>query len=162
MPQADISTTPLHVLPSPLSLVGRYLSDTSHIEALPQLDTHQLAWAAGFFDGEGCTFLGHHGRQGLATPCVEVNQVHPEVLHRFRAAVGNLGSVRLRPDKHKRRPNSMWSFYTRNWRSTQSVLTLLWPFLDTVKRTQAADVFQRYQQIAITNPKLGMPNVSQL
>jgi hypothetical protein len=154
---------PVHyTVPEPLRLAGRYLSSTDHIDALPLLDTHQLAWAAGFFDGEGCTYLGKHGRQGLSTPCCEVNQIHCEVLHRFQVAVGGLGSMRLRPDTTNKRPNTMWSFYTRNWRSTQAVLTLLWPHLDVVKRAQAARVFAAYQAQATTNPKLGQARMRKL
>lgn len=146
----------LYVVPEPLRLIGRYVSDTRHVDALPPLDTHQLAWAAGFFDGEGSTYLTYHGAQRAATPCLEVNQIHPEVLERFWRAVGGIGSMRVRPDKTGRRPHHMWSFYARNWRDTQSILTLLWPYLDVVKRQQAATVFCKYQEAVDRIPKLGI------
>jgi hypothetical protein len=149
-------------VPEPLRLVGRYLSDTTHMESLPTLDTHELAWAAGFYDGEGSTFLAAAGGQGLRSPCCEVNQVRPEVLHRFHAAVGGIGSMRLRPDRLKRRPHPMWSWTTRNWRSTQTVLTMLWPYLDVVKRAQATTVFLEYQAQASASPKLGIARVRKL
>lgn len=156
------SSTSRYVVPEPLRLSGPYLGDTSHIDALPPLDTHEFAWAAGFFDGEGCSYLGRHGARAVPTPCLEVNQLHPAVLHRFQAAAGGIGSMRLRPDQRKRRPNPMWSWATRNWRSTQAVLTLLWPYLGDVKREQAGRVFATYQSLAAEHPNLGRSRMRKL
>src|SRR5215471_11956860 len=115
-------------VPLPLRLVGRFFSDAGSVAVPQPLDTHGLAWAAGFFDGEGCSYLTRNQR-GTFQPCTEVNQLHRAVLDRFQAAVGGMGSLRLRPDHKQRRPHPMWSFYTRSWKPTLTVLTLLWPYL---------------------------------
>lgn len=151
-----------YVVPEPLRLTGPYVSSVEHIVALPPLDSHELAWAAGFFDGEGSPYLTRYGSPRRAAPNAEVNQLRREPLDRFRAAVGDLGSMRLRPDPKQRRPRPMWSWYVRNWRTTQAVLTLLWPYLGVVKREQASAVFVGYQAEVDRNPKLGRPNVSRL
>ena len=46
---------------------------SSHWNSEMQVDsiaeqTHELAWAAGFFDGEGCTSVNHHLRNGSVNP----------------------------------------------------------------------------------------------
>ncbi len=156
------STKPTNIVPEPLRLVGTYVESTRHIETIPALDTHQLAWAAGFFDGEGSTYLGHHGKQRYPTPCADVSQIHAEVLHRFLEAVGGIGSVRVRPDKHESRRHQMWSYQTRNWRDTQTILTLLWPYLASQKREQAARVFRAFQTEITANVVIGRPNISAL
>lgn len=59
----------------------------------------ELAWAAGFFDGEGCTYLSHGGAGGRKRyPRLSIGQNHREPLDRFAAAVGG-GNV-CGPDKN--------------------------------------------------------------
>ena len=49
----------------------------------------ELAWAAGFFDGEGCVFV-HCGGKNIA---VEISQKARFVLDRFKTAIGCIGNV---------------------------------------------------------------------
>jgi hypothetical protein len=149
------------VVPGPLRLTGRYFGDAGIVTVTGPLDTHEVAWAAGFFDGEGCSYFTRNQR-GVVQPCTEVNQVHPAVLHRFQRALDGVGSMRVRPDHPKHRPNPMWSFYTRSWRPTLTVLTLLWPYLGIVKREQASRVFAQYQTEIDHNPLIGRPNMQHL
>ena len=58
------------------------------------LDKIELAWAAGFFDGEGTTTLHRHKQNKLGYMRVSVMQFYdPECLYRFQKAVGGLGHV---------------------------------------------------------------------
>ena len=56
------------------------------------MDEHELAWAAGFFDGDGWAALVHDRRRAGGQPHAQINQAGargvPEVLIRFREAVG--------------------------------------------------------------------------
>lgn len=56
------------------------------------MDEHELAWAAGFFDGDGWAALVRSGRGRRRRPMAQINQAGsdgvPEVLTRFRDAVG--------------------------------------------------------------------------
>jgi hypothetical protein len=104
--------------------------------------------------------LNFHGKQRLPVPCIDISQLDRSVLYRFQNAVTGLGSLRARPDSKKRRPHELWAWYSRNWRTTQSVLTLLWPYLSAVKRHQSADVFRRYQTEVDARPGIGQPNWS--
>ncbi len=56
------------------------------------MDEHELAWAAGFFDGDGWASLVRSGRGRRRRPMAQINQAGPDgvpaVLIRFRDAVG--------------------------------------------------------------------------
>ena len=91
----------------------------------------EIAWAAGFFDGEGCTTLARKG--GNAHVRIVVMQKDPEVLHRFHAAVG-VGAIYYH-DRKSACP--MWAWQTTNEADSRAVIELLRPYLGTVKREQA-------------------------
>lgn len=104
------------------------------------VDREELAWAAGLYDGEGSTTWG-----GTAGAQMLVSQSDPEVLHRFRAAVG-VGKV-YGPysagcrDGFKRKPK--WMYKIDGFANVQAVVALLWRKLGTPKRRQAAAVLLR-------------------
>jgi hypothetical protein len=93
------------------------------------LDREELAWAAGFFDGEG-----HTSPDGLS---MEIYQTDPRPLERFRAAVGGIGKVSgpRPPARGSRKVSWTWDAY--NWADTQAVIAMLWAFLSAPKRDQA-------------------------
>ncbi len=78
------------------------------------MDRSELAWAAGFFDGDGWTAHVRHRSTGRAV--AQINQASaggvPEVLIRFQAAVGGLGHIRG-PKRSKGRKDLYWWFSTR-------------------------------------------------
>ncbi|HEX9696833.1 MAG TPA: LAGLIDADG family homing endonuclease [Actinomycetota bacterium] len=91
-----------------------------------------LAWAAGFFDGDGC-FSAASAR--IAT----ITQVDREVLERFQATVGfgtiygpyeNSGARR-----ETRQPFSFWR--TNRFEHTQALAAMLWFKLGEAKKQQA-------------------------
>jgi len=98
----------------------------------------QLAWAAGFFDGEGSIQL----RRGTLLQ-LYVGQTDPRPLERFAAAVG-VGKVNgpYGPYPRKGRANTWKPMYA--WqvggRKAEQVFDLLRPFLSEPKREQYAAV----------------------
>jgi len=118
----------------------RYLkpSDVSTtVEFAPRGRT-ELAWAAGFFDGEGHAYFASRldRRRGLWSPTqgLIVTQGEPGTLHRFRAALG-LGRV-IGPYRNgKYRPMYQWR--VGSFEETQAAIALLWNFLSPPKRQQA-------------------------
>lgn len=102
-------------------------------------DRSELAWAAGFFDGEGNT----HARYGK-TPIMTVPQAEPTTLERFHRAVCGLGYVNLRyGGKIPEGCNSrQWAWTLQNYGGVQQVMCLLWPFLSGPKKQQMRDVFE--------------------
>lgn len=96
----------------------------------------ELAWAAGFWDGEGCTYVAkpHKGRAGdkpYMFMCLGQTDLDP--LNRFHVAVGagNISGPRL---VIGRKPIWSWKCYANAdvWR----VINLLWPYLSEPKRQQ--------------------------
>jgi hypothetical protein len=110
----------------------------------------ELAWAAGFFDGEGSTMFGGARRSGARHyPKISITQAGtiekpPEVLERFRRAVGGLGSI-VGPEVYDdARFKPRWVYRCHSLVFVSAVIAFLWPYLGEVKRTQAISVFERY------------------
>lgn len=105
----------------------------------------ELAWAAGFFDGEGTvsqtTAKGTHKRYLI----VRLAQTDRRPLERFAAAVGH-GRVNG-PYTHTKGEGRWSDFYT--WQAggskAEMVLAKLDPFLSAPKREQAERVRERIQ-----------------
>lgn len=106
------------------------------------IDREELAWAAGFFDGEGCFSYVKTARYGVAT----ISQTSPEPLQRFQRAVGGLGKIygpyeqKAHRDRWSRKPQ--WSFRAQRRDDVQAIAAMLWFKLGTVKRSQAVEVLR--------------------
>src|SRR4051812_26863754 len=103
---------------------------------MPLQSRLELAWAAGFFDGEGSTVVSPSHRSLMVT----ISQVERANLFRFRAAVGGAGSISAPRALPKRQPISAWRVYAAGG---QFVLQRLWPYLGEAKRGQALRALTR-------------------
>lgn len=131
--------------------------------AWPGSMSQELAWAGGFFDGEGSTYLEkHRTHQGYFYPVLYVPQsaeigVAPELL-RLRSAVSGLGNISgVRQDGPELKPYRRWRVVTPL--KVQAALHLLWPFIGGVKRTQAQQVMttiHRQPDLPRGNPAFGL------
>jgi hypothetical protein len=110
----------------------------------------ELAWAAGFFDGEGHTGYvrsrsagGSGGGGGVQ---MTVPQTETTTLVRFHAAVRGLGRVSERSQHYRDHPNwsSRWDW--RCWRKddVHAVFDMLDPYLSRPKRAQVFRAFALY------------------
>ena len=105
-----------------------------------RIDHEKLAWAAGFFDGEGSTIARTDSRRPayrqLVVAVPQAGATTPQVLERFQAAM--LGMGRIDP------PSSAgtFSWRSRGFADAQQALILLWPYLGEVKRHQAVNAMQ--------------------
>jgi hypothetical protein len=98
------------------------------------LDTHELAWAAGFYDGEGCASVNNR-KGGGKNSRLTVGQVHCEPLARFDKATGNIGVLNgPYPARNGHQPLYQWR--TTGLNQCQAVMTMLWPWLCSIKRAQ--------------------------
>jgi hypothetical protein len=112
----------------------------------PASESEELAWAGGFFDGEGSTYLEKHRTHvGYFVPRLDVPQasdvgIAPELV-RLKSALADLGSLSgVRRGKTNRKPFRRWRVF--NPAAVQLGLHLLWPFIGEVKRSQAQLVMQ--------------------
>jgi hypothetical protein len=93
----------------------------------------ELAWAAGFFDGEGSSGCYVRAETGRCYLRVALAQVEREPLDRFVAALGE-GRVRgPYPARGRRQPNHWVEF---NGPTARRVMRRLWPHLTTPKKCQ--------------------------
>lgn len=97
----------------------------------------ELAWAAGFYDGEGSISISRGGtkNQRIRTPIpkISITQIDPRVLERFRDAVG-LGKI-LGPYSYNC-VRIVWFYRVQRFEHVQAIIAMLWPFLGPLKREQ--------------------------
>ena len=90
----------------------------------------ELAWAAGFFDGEGCTSVLSAKRDRYTYLRMGVSQKNPALLEKFQRIVG-CGKIY----KSNQRPIHSWDCYIE--KDCEAVLAMLWPYIGEQKRKQA-------------------------
>ena len=99
-----------------------------------------LAWAAGFFDGEGCFSVGTGNLKRSGTRshfvCLTINQVDREVLDKFHSIMG-VGSVRG-PIARNDSPigTKPLYIYKTTGKNASLVAKLMWSQLGNKKRQQ--------------------------
>ncbi len=139
-------------------LIGPWLCPPKHVEfertlrrslapaIWPASASEELAWAGGFFDGEGSTYLEkHRTHKGYLVPRLHVSQsseagIAPALV-RLKAALGDLGTISgEHPGKGNHRPYRRWRAFTPA--AVSLGLHRLWPFLGDLKRAQARVVMQ--------------------
>lgn len=102
----------------------------------------ELAWAAGFYDGEGSSkkiYYHYKTKKGIKKPptkniVMSVSQAELEPLLRFKKAVDNIGHING-PYQYgtNKRPYWIWS---ASCKSARLVFKLLKPFLSSIKKKQ--------------------------
>jgi hypothetical protein len=94
------------------------------------MNREELAWAAGFFDGEG--YVGGEQQEGRSVRLViQVAQADPRPLERLCAALG--GNVHG-PYERGNRP--YWVLVIGTFEQAQNAVALLWGWLSEPKRDQ--------------------------
>lgn len=109
---------------------------------------NELAWAAGFFDGEGYIGIAHQHWEGRCRlqAHAHVSQTDRRPLNRFKRAVG-FGKIRERPDIQKKHPNwrRQWRWDISSIAEVKKLVQLLRPFLSAPKREQARKALQKWR-----------------
>jgi hypothetical protein len=111
-----------------------------------KINREMLAWAAGFFDGEGCTYItnvkykgvtGTYVYPGIRMSLDQGGDEAIELLSKFREATGNVGHIYL-PKKVSQKENRkpMFKWHVSGIDKCQIVYSALWPFLSNTKREQ--------------------------
>src|SRR6266480_2649824 len=97
--------------------------------------SEELAWAAGFFDGEGSTSLLKNNKGNLWV-CLAIRNTDKELLERFLKAVG-CGKVYgpYKPSsKISRKPH--YDYRAGGIGPTKIVVSRLWEYIGQAKRSQ--------------------------
>jgi hypothetical protein len=121
----------------------------SSVPPVEHRTTTELAWVAGFFDGEG--YIGASGSHGRRTIEISIAQSTtdsvPPTLTRVRLALG-VGSVhgpRILPNPWSKLPQYVWR--ANAFEDVQFATALLWRWLGPVKRAQARQALLRYRAL---------------
>lgn len=106
------------------------------------MQTHELAWAAGFFDGEGHIRCDRGTVKGKLYPRITLHapQRDTRVLERMVKALGR-GKV-LGPYNNNGGP--IYHFHVCNFEDVQMSVASMWPWLSPVKREQAAAALGKF------------------
>jgi hypothetical protein len=111
------------------------------------MDRHGLAWAAGFFDGEGWANRAGRGVQS------RINQSDsdgvPDVLLRFRRVVG-CGRIHGPVREEGRQDLYYWDATSRD--DVEAVAKAIWPWLGDVKRAEFAAALGHVPLSAVAAP----------
>jgi len=105
----------------------------------------ELAWAAGFFDGEGSFCVLIPNRKTMRPMLhATIHQTNKITLERFQTACGGLGRI-TGPYTKARAWNSKpyWVWQTSKFEHAQQVVLCLWPWLSSPKRTQALAMLRK-------------------
>jgi hypothetical protein len=95
------------------------------------IDREALAWAAGFFEGEGTVW---HRKDGAVSMQVAINNTDLERLRLFRDIVG-VGVIRPRPGSAVS-VKPQWVWRVVNQEHVQYVAAILWGWLSPRRRQQ--------------------------
>lgn len=114
-------------------------------------DRESLAWAAGFFDGEGTICAQRREKVGNGSAfmniTIAVSQAGkhaPAILERFRSIVG-VGNVYQIHGKCRQAHHKIgYSWRTSKFEYVQAVVALLWGWLGEQKREQAERELREY------------------
>jgi hypothetical protein len=99
---------------------------------------HEIAWAAGLFEGEGS--LGYYSKKCSAT----LVTTDRDVLERFAAVVG-LGKIEKsprmpRPSNFAKKPQWVWKAVS--FEDVQAIVAAFWPWLGERRRQRVAEVLR--------------------
>lgn len=103
----------------------------------------EIAWAAGFFEGEGYfTSSRHQLKDGLRHyPHVGINNTNLEMLQRFHRIVG-VGAITVRSVAYSPfNAKPQWKWMAGKRKEAEHVRDLLLPWLSQARRDRAAEVF---------------------
>jgi len=116
-----------------------------------ELDTHELAWCAGFFDGEGSI-----GKPSISdrsnSPIIQIGQKLLGPLTRFKNAVG-CGNINYYNHKRavKGRDEYYYHYRITNFEHSQHVMCLLWNWLEPTKKEKYKAIVNYYISTHIKN-----------
>ena len=112
------------------------------------MDTHELAWAAGFIDGEGSFFWNSHkrpaGHPGYGMPRFTVAQCDEQPILRLEGLFPFLRR-RLQP-RRQAHYRDQWILGCNGHEHVQQLLASLWPYLSDFKRDAALVILARVRE----------------
>ena len=101
------------------------------------VNREDLAWAAGFFDGEGHVRCDLRPNGRASSLSISIEQRHREVLENFNNVTGRLGQLKgPYPGYNNPARNPHYRLNIHGFEKIQAILAMLWPWLGRVKKEQ--------------------------
>jgi hypothetical protein len=110
---------------------------------IASINTHELAWAAGFFDGEGTSTFGVNSK-GSRVLQLAIAQCYSEPLLRFKQAVLNSGHIHSGYNNQGGSGKSYSKLRISTFQDVQMSIILLWPYLSSIKKRQYKEKVNKY------------------
>jgi hypothetical protein len=110
------------------------------------LNREELAWAAGFFDGEGsigCYITSNGKSYRSPRLMIQIAQTDPEVLERFRDSVG-VGRVTGPFSPKTEKSREYWCYRVENFEKIQIIIVQLWQWLSSQKKSDMSKAMKTY------------------
>lgn len=107
-------------------------------------DPLELAWAAGFFDGEGSLYL-NHSRPGYAYLRLTVDQSDIRPILRFCCAVKN--GIIYGPYQYTGQTKPFYRVHVGKTKQVFQVIGCLWGYLSEPKREQVTRIIAEYRTL---------------
>ena len=108
---------------------SRLQRDTSPVLVVPRPDSHDLAWAAGFIDGEGCIRASYNGAK-IRYLYLTVGQKNRPLVDKLIGIFG-VGSIHHSPARPTSSEAHVWTCTSRR---AFHGLSLVWPWLGEQKK----------------------------
>lgn len=120
--------------------------DPQHLVVLraPTITLRDLAWTAGFLEGEGCF---RHRISSGTTACVSANQVQKEPLTRIQSVFG--GHVNPRPSRNPRH-RDQWVWTLTGVRAVGLMMTL-YPMLSPRRQERVREALTAWRSLGVRN-----------
>lgn len=103
------------------------------------LVSHELAWCAGFYDGEGSSGF-YKSRNNPGRVQMTATQNDRSVLDRMQAALGG----RVRGPYARVAAKPQWTWAAESMAAFRQAMALMWPWLGDIKREQMATALERH------------------
>lgn len=96
----------------------------------------ELAWAAGFFDGEGYVGIKDLSKTYYTPPTLKLNNTDKDMIDRFHRAVGGVGKLRGPLKQQGIGTKPVYEWYTRKFEHVQAVIAMLYPFISQRRKSR--------------------------
>jgi hypothetical protein len=103
----------------------------------------EIAWAAGFYEGEGCIIYSRSERSSVWRITVVNTDLEP--LERFMKVVG-AGSIYEVPKKYQAHHKKCFQWQTARSADIYAVVDLLWDHLSARRKEQINDTIRRREE----------------
>lgn len=105
----------------------------------------EIAWCAGFFDGEGSCCLRRYKNQGCGISLQIKQTKGPDLLDRVQSILG--GKVYGPYQQKNRNHSEYWDWRLDSYYSVANAYNLLYDYLGDVKRSQIESKLQEFRDV---------------